>query len=279
MCTDIPGRALDRRVVTDILIECHGETRSVSGETSLLRGCGRLRRMTRLTRGASAAGVAVVLATALCGPADAKSDTVYETRFRDPEQVASDWGFPDGETKVTEDGYTAAFSRGALTINLNATTNAWLSPDFGVGDIAELPDDQAIEARVASNTGDRSATFGVACRAKLRQDSVGYVFLVGTDGYFTIGRYDGRGNAKAIVNAKGTGRTGAVDEVGTNIVRGECVGESTVKLALIVNGKKVATAVDKAPPKNLGDQAYVVTEVEEGARSETEFTRFAAHSL
>jgi hypothetical protein len=235
--------------------------------------------MTRIARVASAAGVALVLATALCGAAVAQTDTIYETQFLEPAQVASEWGFPDGTTRVVEDGYTAELSPGALAITLQDTTNAWLSPDFGVGEIPALPADQAIEARIASNTGDESALFGVACRAQIDQPSVGYVFLVGTDGYYTIGRYDGRGNVKAIVNAKGTKRTDAVDPRDVNVVRGQCVGKSKVKLTLFVNDEKVVSTVDKKPPKQLGDQAYVVSEVAEGEISETAFTGFAAHSL
>ena len=148
---------------------------------------------------------------------------------------------------------------------------AWLSPEIG-----DLSADQAIEARVASSSGDESALYGVACRAEL--GSVGYVFLVGSDGYYTIGRFDEGGNGKAIVNAKGTKRTEAVDSLGVNIVRGECVGKKRVSLTLFVNGEKVASTVDKKPPKKLGRRAFVVTEVEAGLKTTTEFAGFAVHA-
>lgn len=222
----------------------------------------------------SVAGVALVLATVVGAPAGAQGETIYLTQFLDPTQDASDWGFPSGMTEVTEDGFTEAITPGALTVTLDGAANAWLSPD-----LAALPADQAIEARVASSTGDESALFGVACRAKFGSNSVGYVFLVGSDGYYTIGRYDGRGNAKAIVNAKGTKRTDTVDPLDINVVRGECVGKKKVTLTLFVNDEKVASTVDKAPPKKLGDQAYVVTEVAEGKQTTTEYTGFAVHSL
>jgi len=227
--------------------------------------------MGRITRSASMVVAVLVIGAVVCGPAGAQGETIYETQFIDPAQVASDWGFPDGETEVTEDGYTAAFTPGALTVTLDGAPNAWLNPDN-----LDLPADQAVEARISSSTGDDSALFGVACRAALH--SVGYVFLVGTDGYYTIGRFDG-GKGKAIVNAKGTKRTDAVDPLGFNIVRGECVGKKKVTLTLSVNGEKVASIVDKSPPKKVGRKAFVVTEVAEGEQTATEYTGFAAHAL
>ncbi|MEX2256475.1 MAG: hypothetical protein WEC34_13630 [Acidimicrobiia bacterium] len=232
-----------------------------------------------IARTSSVTAVALVLATGVCGPAGAQGETIYETQFLDPAEAASEWDFPSGATEVTEPGFTAALTPGSLALTLDGAPNAWLSPDFGGADIPPLPADQAIEARIASSTGDESALFGVACRAAFGQQSVGYVFLVGADGYYTIGRYDGRGNAKAIVNAKGTKRTDAVDPLDFNIVRGECVGKKKVTLTLFVNGEEVASTVDKAPPKKLGAAAYVVTEVAKGKTTVTEYTGFAAHSL
>ena len=109
-----------------------------------------------------------------------------------------------------------------------------------------MPADQAVEAQIAGNSGEESALFGVSCRFALSPSAVGYSFLVGADGYFTIGRFDGKGNAKALVNTKGTKRTDTFDPTTTNDVRGECVGKRKVKLTLYVNGEKVAAAVDKA---------------------------------
>lgn len=216
--------------------------------------------------------VTLVAGTIVPVPAGAQEETIYETQFDDPAEAASDWGFPDGESAVTEDGYTAAFTPGALTLTLHGAPNAWLNPELD-----DLPADQAIEARIESSTGDESALFGVACRAKLH--AAGYVFLVGTDGYYTIGRFNDRGKAKAIVNADGARRTDAVDPLGSNIVRGECVGKKRVTLTLLVNGEEVASVVDKRPPKKLGHDAFVVTEVEGGGGTETVVTGFAAHTL
>jgi hypothetical protein len=206
------------------------------------------------------------------GPAGAQGETAYETEFLDPAQAASEWGFPDGETSVTEDGFTASITPGQLAVALDGAENAWLNPD-----VSGFPSDLAVEAQIASSSGDPSALFGVACRAKLH--AAGYVFLVGTDGYFTIGRFDGRGNAKALVNAKGKATTAALNATGTNVVRGECTGKKTVTLTLLVNGKTVATAVDAAPPKKLGQRAFVVTEVEPGEQTTTNFSGFATHAL
>ncbi len=113
--------------------------------------------MGRIRDTVSAAVVAVVLATAVCGPAVAQGATIYETRFLDPARAASDWGFPKGATDVTEKGFAAALTPGALTVTIDGAANAWLSPEIG-----DLPADQAIEARIASSTGDESALFGVA---------------------------------------------------------------------------------------------------------------------
>lgn len=228
--------------------------------------------MGRITRTVSAAVVALVLGTALCGPAVAQGETIYETQFLDPARAASDWGFPKGATDVTDEGFAAALTPGALTVAIDGAPNAWLSPEIG-----DVPADQAIEARIASSTGDESALFGVACRAELHL--VGYVFLVGADGYYTIGRFDGRGHGKAIVNAKGTKRSDAVDPLGLNTVRGECVGKKRVTLTLFVNGEKVVSTVDKKPPKKLGPRAFVVTEVAKGKKTATEYTGFAVHAL
>ena len=222
----------------------------------------------------AATGVLVTLLAIVCAvsvPAGALGgETIYLTKFLDPEQDAADWGFPSGETEVTEDGYTAAFTSGALTVTLDDTTNVWFYPDD-----LDLPADQAVEARIASSSGDESALFGVGCRADL--PDVGYVFLVGTDGYYAIGRYDD-GEGKNIVNTKGTKRTDAVDPDGDNIVRGECTGKKKVTLTLYVNDEKVASTVDKKPPKT-GSNAVVNTRVSEGGSTTTEFTGFSAQSL
>ena len=227
----------------------------------------------------STIGVALVLAASVCSTAGAQSETIYETQFFDPAQAASEWEFPIGATEVTEDGYTAAFTPGAFTVTLDGAPNARFYPAFGNPGIAALPANQAVEARIASSSGDPSALFGVACRAALEPQTVGYFFLVGADGYYAIGRYDGRGNAKAIVNVKGSKRTDAVDPFSFNIVRGECAGKKKVRLTLFVNGEKVVSTVDTSPPKKLGSNALIVTEVAEGETATTEFTGFAAHAL
>jgi hypothetical protein len=215
----------------------------------------------------------------VCSAAGAQTETIYETQFLDPAQAASEWEFPTGETEVTEDGYTGTFTAGAFTVTLDGAISAWFNPAFGSGDIDALPPNQAVEARIASSTGDESALFGVACRARVDPRSVGYTFLVGTDGFYNVARYDGRGNAKALVNAKGSKRTDAIDPSGFNIVRGECTGKNKVRLTLFVNGEKVASTVDKSPPKKFGLDAFLVTDVAEGETVTTEFTGFAAHAL
>jgi hypothetical protein len=227
--------------------------------------------MRRITRTVWATFLALALTITVGGAASAQDETIYETQFLDAEQSATEWEFPPGVTAVTDDGYTAAFTPGALTVTLNGAPNAWLDPD-----LPGLPRDQAVEARIGSSTGDESALFGVACRADLPK--TGYAFLVGIDGYYAIGKYGG-GEAKAIVNAKGTKRTDAVDPLGSNIVRGECVGKKQVTLTLFVNGEEVASIVDKKPPKKFGKRALVVTEVAEGEQATTEFTGFAVHAL
>jgi hypothetical protein len=227
--------------------------------------------MRRIARWIVVVTAALVMVSAVGAPVAAQGEVLYLTKFLDPAEDASDWGFPRGATEVAEDGYTAAFTEGALTVTLDGTPTAWLYPDD-----LELPANQAVEARIASSIGDDSALFGVACRADL--PSAGYVFLVGTDGYYTIGRYR-RGAAKAIVNAKGTKRTDAVDPEGFNLVRGECVGKKKVTLTLFVNGEEVASFVDKKPPKRVGRSATVVTEVADGESTTTEFTGFAVSRL
>jgi len=227
---------------------------------------GRTARATSVVMMAIAAGVSVPTAVS------ARETIVYLTRFDDADESASEWGFPAGETTVTEHGYTAEFTPGALTVTLDGAANVWLNPD-----VDDLPADQAVETRVDSSTGDESALFGVACRAKLHAS--GYVFLVGTDGYYTIGRYDDRGKARAIVNGDGSKRTDAVEPDDANVVTGECTGKKHVKLTLLVNGTEVASIVDRKPPKGLGRNAFVVTEVEAGAHTETVFGGLAVRSL
>lgn len=226
-----------------------------------------------------AALLTFVLASATGGAAGAQSATIYETEFLDPALSAVEWEFPTGTTEVTEAGYAARFTPGVLTVILDGEPNVSIGPDFDSDAVGALPADQAVEARIASSSGDESALFGVSCRSALSPNAVGYSFLVGADGYFTIGRFDGQGNAKAIVNAKGTKRTDAFDASSSNEVRGECVGKRKVRLTLFVNGEKVASTVDKAPPKKLGDEAFVVTEVAEGESVVIEYTGFAAHAI
>ena len=217
------------------------------------------------------AGLALAMVIALCAPAGAQDEPIYETRFGDPEQSALEWELPEGVTSVTDDGYTTAFTPGALTVSLETAPNAWHNPY-----IADLPRDQAVEALIASSTGDASALFGVGCRADL--PNVGYVLLVGTDGFYTIGRYAGGKGRRSSPRRSRNTPTSSTRSASTS-VRGECVGKKKVKLTLFVNDEKIVSVVDKSPPKKFGTLALIVNEVTEGEQATTEYAGFSVDAL
>jgi hypothetical protein len=202
------------------------------------------------------------------GPASAGSgSTIYTTDFADPASVSAEWGFQDGATTETGDGYSLAVTPGAFAVSLDGAANLWVSPEAG-----SLPADQIVEATIAKATGDSSVSAGVICRGDLAGDK-GYGFLIATDGWYTIGS---PGN-KRLVNVKGTKRTDAIDPAGPNTVRGECssVGKKKVRLTLFVNDERVASVVDRTSPSKIGPDAYLLTEVAKGKPATVTFSSFA----
>jgi len=196
--------------------------------------------------------------------------TIYTTDFSDPAATSTEWGFQDGATTETGDGYTLAATPGAFAVSLDGIANLWVSPEAG-----SLPVDQVVEATIAKATGDSSVQAGVVCRGSLDHD-LGYAFLVQTDGNYTIGAFAGPG-ARRLVNAKGTKRTDAIDPAGPNTVRGVCTsaGKKRVRLTLFVNDKKVASVVDRTAPSKIGPDAYLLTEVVKGRPATVSFSAFA----
>jgi len=224
-------------------------------------------RLRLATAGLLAAGLVLGGAPA----ALAQSDEIYSTDFEDPAEIAPEWGFQGSETNETGDGYSLDMTPGALVVSISGLSNFWIGPEADV--VGELPDDQIVEATIAEIDGDDSTTAGVVCRGSL-DDDLGYLFLIGIDGYFTIG--DISGKATALVNKKGTKRSDAIDPSGPNTVRGECVdaGRNGVRLTLFVNDEKVASVVDRSAAE-VGPDAYVVTEVDRNRGAEVSFSSFS----
>ena len=231
----------------------------------------RRRRSTRrsLVVACSIAGSALAPA----GWAGAQTDRpVYETDFADPASASTEWELPDGATEETGDGYSLALTPGALQVTLDGAKNLWLSPE-----LRRLPANQYVEATIGTFAGDESELGGVVCRGSL-DDDLGYAFLLGFDGYYTIADFSGKG-ARKLVN-KGGDTTGAVGPVGPNVVRGECtsIGGGKVRLTMYVNGEKVASAVDPSPAK-VGPGAYLLTEVAPDSVADLTYTSFAVGSI
>ena len=131
-------------------------------------------------------------------------DEVYSTDFTNPAVTAPDWDFKNGSTTEYGDGYALNMEPGAFTVALDGAANLWLSPETG-----ELPDDQIVETTIVATGGDSSLLAGVVCRGSL-DDDLGYQFLVGLDGYYTIATITGHG-PRRLANPKGTKRTDAID--------------------------------------------------------------------
>ncbi len=226
------------------------------------------RSIRRLVAVSTAATVIVLGAMPV---ARAQDDVVYTTAFADTAQTSQEWGFKDGATTESGDGYKLELAPGALVVTLDDLPNFWISPELDAL-ASEVPDDQVVEATIESLAGDDTATAGVVCRGNL-DDDVGYVFLIGTDGYYTIG--DVAGKATALVNKKGTKRTDAVDPDGPNTVRGECVstGARGVRLTLFVNDEKIASVVDRTASE-IAPEAWLATEVTRGRPAEVVFSSF-----
>ncbi len=197
-------------------------------------------------------------------------DKVYSTDFANPAVTAPDWDFKNGSTTEYGDGYALNMEPGAFTVALDGAANLWLSPETG-----ELPDDQIVETTIVATGGDSSLLAGVVCRGSL-DDDLGYQFLVGLDGYYTIGTITGAG-PRRLANPKGTKRTDAIDRKGSNTIRGECisVGKKKVRATLFVNDEKVATVVDRTSPSKIGPDAYLLTEVDKGASGLVTYTEFS----
>jgi hypothetical protein len=217
--------------------------------------------------------IATVGVLSVAGLAGARSDSpVYETDFADPAVASEEWEFSDGATEETGDGYSLALTAGELQVTLDGAKNLWLNPDAG-----RLPKNQYVEATIGTFAGDESELAGVICRGSL-DDDLGYAFLLGFDGYYTIADFSGKGVRK-LVN-KGGDTTGAVGPVGPNVVRGECTSISggKVRLTMFVNGVKVASAIDTSPAK-VGPRAYLLTEVEAGSIADVTYTSFAVGEI
>jgi hypothetical protein len=206
---------------------------------------------------------------AAAGPTGS-GDTVYSTDFANPAVDAPDWGFQNGETSEYGDGYALNMEPGAFTVALDGAANLWVSPEIG-----DLPDDQIVETTIAADSGESSLLAGVVCRGSL-DDDLGYQFLVGLDGYYTIGTIKDDG-PKRLVNPKNNKRTDAIDPEGPNNVRAECtsVGTKKVRVTLFVNDEKVASAVDKTSPSKIGSDAYLITEVDKGASGLVTYSEFS----
>lgn len=229
------------------------------------------------TRKLLIAALSVITWTSIAAsPASAQAapgETIYETQFADTAQAAEEWDLPADGSPDAGDGFSFALEPGTLVVTLDGAPNVWISPN-----VADLPRDQIVEARLSPRSDAEPSLFGVACRARLEPRSLGYVFAIASDGYYTIAKYDGSGKARKLVNAGKNERfTDAVDPEGPNIVQGDCIGSKQVKLTLSVNGEKVASFVDKKPPK-VGDSIYVVSEAGDGPESVLDVTGFAVSS-
>ena len=128
-----------------------------------------------------------------------------------------------------------------------APNEIWTGPDTTFGYTSLV--DYRVEVDAQRIGGPDKNFFGVICRVTFRGGNRlngGYGFYIGTDGrYLITSKSDTLNYNNTLVEGLDPS---AIDGNGVNHIRADCVG---TKLALYVNGKKVAEAEDTSSPKGL----------------------------
>jgi len=154
-------------------------------------------------------------------------------------QAPSRQGSPEIVQEYEKGGYRVLLA-GA------APNNTWTGPDSMLGYTSLV--DYRVEVDAQRIGGPDMNFFGVLCRVIFRGSRVvrGYALFIGSDGRYLITSESDTSNYKNTL-VEGLDPS-AIDGNGVNHLRADCVG---TKLALYVNGKKVAEAEDTSSPNGL----------------------------
>ncbi len=152
---------------------------------------------------------------------------LYQDKFSDP---TSGWG------SLTTNTGQANYDDGTYHIQVSApNVNLWSHPGLDFTNVR-------VEADVYSPSGPLQNRMGVVCR--LMDDQNFYFFVIGTDGYYAIGKV--RNGNLSLLSAAQMQQSAAIHTgAEPNHVRGDCVANL---LILYVNGQLVASAVDSDLP-------------------------------
>lgn len=113
--------------------------------------------------------------------------------------------------------------------------SVWANPGLSFTDVR-------IEVDAFKSGGPDNNSFGVICRAKDKDNF--YFFILSSDGYYGIGRYNGQ--EQVLLGSKAMQPSEKILKgEATNHIRADCIGD---RLALYVNGEKIAEAQDSQLP-------------------------------
>lgn len=120
-------------------------------------------------------------------------------------------------------------------------------------------DDLIITADIQHIDGPRDNAYGLICRYQSAENF--YLFLISSDGYYAIGKYQSGANQITYLNEGGEYVfSDSIDqESGTNRLRATCIGN---ELSLSVNGVLLETVTD--PTFVTGDIGVAVSTFEPG---------------
>ncbi|HZD11763.1 MAG TPA: hypothetical protein VE553_10510 [Candidatus Binatia bacterium] len=120
-------------------------------------------------------------------------------------------------------------------------------------------DDVIVSAEVAHTSGPQDNAYGVICRYQSSENF--YVFLISSDGYYAIGKY--QSGSDQIEYLTGDGQYVASEAINQgqarNSLRASCVGN---ELSITVNGELLETLTD--PTFVTGDIGLAVSTFEPG---------------
>lgn len=153
------------------------------------------------------------------------------TLFNDSFEGESDCGW----ALYNRDGASSQIADGVLRLTTSQPGQIWWTNP------GRSFDDVIISAEVEQVSGPVDNAFGVICRYQSSENF--YVFLISSDGYYAIGKY--QSGDDQVVYLSGEGEYVASDAINQgqarNSLRASCVGN---ELTLMVNGELVESVTD-----------------------------------
>lgn len=134
-------------------------------------------------------------------------------------------------------GASAAVTGDGLVLTTNQPGQIWwTNPGRSFADTI-------ITVTAEAQSGPDDNAFGIICRYQDTQNY--YVFLISSDGYYAIGRYDSSSNQVTYLSGGGAYSASEVINQGNsrNDIRASCVGN---QLSLAVNGIEIDSVTDSA---------------------------------